>query len=869
VLAVGTILGPYKILSMLGAGGMGEVYRSRDARLERDVAIKVIPASFARDPDRLARFEQEARAAGALNHPNIVAIHDIGEHEGAPFVVMELLEGESLRERLRQGPVPVRKAIDYAAQVARGLAAAHAKGIVHRDLKPENLYITRDGRVKVLDFGLAKLARPGIVGPGGGETVSTVLTGSGVVLGTVGYMAPEQVRGQEVDHRADLFALGTILHEMLTGERAFKGASSIETLNAILNEEPAPLSASGREIPPAVELIVRHCLEKGPDERYQSARDLAFALEGQSGISGISGLGIPTAGAKQARVWQRPGVVATGTLAAVLAASAATFLWTRHAVERPAPTYTRITFQRGNVEPARFTPDGKSVVYSATWGDKPREVFSQRVGATDARPLGLIGAQVVATAGSEMAVILANRTLARVPLDGGTPREVAESVFTADWSRDGARFLVVRFVAGMIRLECPPGKVLIERPSQQWIGGARFSPRGDLIAFHDNKSFQGTASDDLVVMDLSGKRTIISNGWIVGAGGYSWSPYSKTWEQVGTLAWSPDGREVWIAGRRPGGVQGLYAVSLSGKVRLMARLPGGFCLQDIAPDGRVLLTMQQHRFETRGRMAGDSTERNLSWLDDSYMALPSDDGTRLVLQDGGTYFWRMDGSQPVRLADSGPCSVSPDWKWVTCDNERRGLKLVPVGAGETKVLPMGSLADIHWGWWHADGKRLFIQGAEAGKLAQTYIQELPDGLPRPPNPEDVTELGDLSPDGHLVVGGPPGGGVDRVLYPVAGGDPLPIPGLDPYDTVIGWNEGSRSLFVTEGTRFSSGVGGMPARVMRVDFQTGRRDLWLELAPPDRAGVTRIEGVRITRNGRYYTYSYPRDLTDLYCVEGLK
>ena len=327
MLAPGTKLGPYEILAPLGAGGMGEVHRARDARLGRDVAIKVILAESARDPGRVKRFEQEARAAGALNHPNVCAIHDLGTHEGSPFVVMELLEGESLRARLDAGPIPARKAIDYAAQVAHGLAAAHEKGIVHRDLKPENLFLTRDGRVKVLDFGLAKLTRPEVLAPAGEKPVSIAATETGAILGTVGYMAPEQVLGKPADARSDLFALGAILYELLTGKRAFHGTSYVETLHAILNEEPAPLSASGREIPPGLEPIARRCLEKEPAERFQSASDLAFALE----ASGVSPAGM-IAGARPAARTRRPstraGALALAALVLVVGAGTA-FVWWR------------------------------------------------------------------------------------------------------------------------------------------------------------------------------------------------------------------------------------------------------------------------------------------------------------------------------------------------------------------------------------------------------------------------------------------------------------------------------------------------------------------------------------------------------------
>src|ERR1700676_839805 len=279
VLAPHTKLGPYEIVSSLGAGGMGEVYRARDQSLDREVAIKVLPKELASDPDRLRRFEQEARAAAALNHPNILAVYGFSSTEDhAPYLIAELLQGQTLRERLQQGEIAVRKTVEFALQTARGLAAAHARGIVHRDLKPENLFLTRDGVVKILDFGLAKLTGPVATGPQG--SVATVsVTEPGVVLGTVGYMSPEQVRGLALDYRTDIFSLGAILYEMLSGRRAFQGTTAADTMSAILKEEPAELSSTGRNLPPALGRIVHRCLEKDPVERFQSAHDLAFNLE--------------------------------------------------------------------------------------------------------------------------------------------------------------------------------------------------------------------------------------------------------------------------------------------------------------------------------------------------------------------------------------------------------------------------------------------------------------------------------------------------------------------------------------------------------------------------------------------------------------
>ena len=283
----GTKLGPYEVSDAIGAGGMGEVYRAHDPRLNRDIAIKVLPSSFSEDPQRLHRFKQEALAAAALNHPNILAVYDIGsQDDGSPYIVSELLEGSSLRDRLRTGPLSLRKSIDYAVQMARGLAAAHDKGIVHRDLKPENIFITPDGRVKLLDFGLAKLTQ---ATPASGEAETrTIQSDAGTVVGTAGYMSPEQIRGKPADGRSDLFALGAVLYEMISGKRAFHGDTTADTMSAILQSDLPELTETNRNVPPALERIVRHCVEKKPEERFQSAHDVAFDLETLTSISGTS-----------------------------------------------------------------------------------------------------------------------------------------------------------------------------------------------------------------------------------------------------------------------------------------------------------------------------------------------------------------------------------------------------------------------------------------------------------------------------------------------------------------------------------------------------------------------------------------------------
>ena len=481
-LSAGSRLGPYEILAPIGAGGMGEVYRARDERLKRDVAVKVLPASYSQDADRLRRFEQEAQAAGALNHPNITAVYDLGSHDGAPYIVTELLEGETLRARMSGGAIAVRKATDYSIQIAKGLAAAHEKGIVHRDLKPENLFLTNDGRVKILDFGLAKLTQN--ENEGAQQTnlpTAPAATEPGVVMGTLGYMSPEQVKGKPADQRSDIFAFGAILYEMLSGARAFHRDSAAETMSAILREEPPDLSATNKSVQPGLERIVRHCLEKNPEERFYSTRDVAFDLEALSGLSS-SGAVAATAGPSV----MRRGVPAIAAVLGLVVAAVAGYWF--HSRKGPAapPSFHQLTFRRGEISSGRFGSDGKSVIYSAAWDGGATEIFLGRSDGPDARPFGLKNADVLAVSPSgEVAVSLNARasgaftragTLARVAATGGgAPREIVENVEYADFPPDGKDIAIVRVVSAKCRLEYPIGKVIYE--TRGWIGDPRFSAR--------------------------------------------------------------------------------------------------------------------------------------------------------------------------------------------------------------------------------------------------------------------------------------------------------------------------------------------------------------------------------------------------------
>jgi serine/threonine protein kinase len=602
VLTSGSKLGPYEILSPLGAGGMGEVYRARDSRLQREVAIKIIPPAFARDQERLLRFEREARAAAALNHSNILAIYDVGTQDGSPYIVSELLEGASLRSKLLSGTLPRREATNYAAQIAHGLSVAHAKGIVHRDLKPENVFISKDGGVKILDFGLAKLTQPGTSsgskGSGSSSDAVTLETSAGMLLGTVGYMSPEQIRNGPVDYRSDIFSFGAILFEMFSGKPAFRGSTSADTLSAILRDEPQEVSETQTTMPVPIRRVVRHCLEKDPERRYQSTNDLAFDLEELSGLKYEASAGPSAAAEKKKTVWLALG-------AAVLAVVAIAALLARPKTGLP-PVYQRLTFLRGTVWSARFAPDAQTVLYSASWNGMPMSIFTTSPQGLESRSTGLEDAQILAVSSSGQMAILVKRsylshhlslgTLAQVPVLGGTPRELLDDVQQADWAPNGTDLAVIRQVAGQNRLEFPAGKLLYQ-PSG-WASDARVSPKGDKIAFLEHPVV-GDSRGWVSVVDLSGKRTILSSEWAGEEG----------------LAWSPDGEEVWFTANTSGGANSLYAVALSGKLKTLSTAPVNLILEDISRDGKVLLSSGNESSEFVGFYPGVAREHDLSWLD--------------------------------------------------------------------------------------------------------------------------------------------------------------------------------------------------------------------------------------------------------------
>jgi Tol biopolymer transport system component len=857
----GTRLGPYEILGPLGAGGMSEVYRARDPRLARDVAVKVLSSTTSQDPERLRRFQQEAKAAGVLNHPNVLALYDVGVHEGLPYVVSELLEGETLREKLQAGPLPARRAVDWAVQIAQGLAAAHDRGIVHRDLKPENVFVTRDGRLKILDFGLAKLTEP--LPPARADSdqapTAAIVTPSshshpGLVVGTAGYMSPEQVRGGALDHRSDVFSFGAILYEMLTGRRAFRGGSAVETMSAILKEEPPDLESVGPPLPAGLARLVRHCLEKNPEERFQSARDLAFGLQAVSALSGLSGA-LPALLSAPRRTITLGQALAGAAALAVLAASL--FVAGRRSATVATPAFRQLTFKRGAILRARFVPDGQTVVYGAAWDGRPFQVFVSRLGSPESSPLEPVGADILALSrGGEMALALGQRfrggfqfsgTLARAPLAGGAPRELLEDVFDADWGPDGS-LAVVRTVGGRDRLEYPAGQVRFEAGG--WISHPRVSPRGYAVAFVHHPAWPDDGGD-VMLLDLAG------GGARALASGYA---------SVQGLAWSPRG-EVWFTAAERGRARALHAVAARGRPRVVARAPGRLTLQDVAADGRVLLSRDVVRYEIAGRSPEASAERDLSWLDGSQAQDLSDDGRTVLFSEAGegsgggygVYVRATDGTPAVRLGDGLPTALSPDGKWALTLQRTSPpeIVLLPVGVGEPRRIPRHQLADYLWAHWRPDGGGLVINGAEPGRGYRSYLQDLEGGPPRPVTPEGLWTQW-VSPDGRSLALS--GTGTPISIQPLDGGEPRSVAGAQPGDRIAHWgSDGALYVFRRED---------VPCRVYRIDPRDGRRELFRTLSPADPAGVVATNEVQLAAELHAYTYTYLRILSELYLVEGL-
>ncbi len=853
---IGTRLGSYEITAPLGEGGMGVVYRATDSKLKRQVAIKVLPEAFASDAERLARFEREAQLLAQLQHPNIASIYGLEESNGVRALVMELVEGEDLAERLKRGALPLDEALAVARQIAEALEEAHERGIVHRDLKPANVKLTPDGKVKVLDFGLAKaMDAPGTSSAVDLEHSPTLMNsptmtaaGSriGVILGTASYMSPEQARGKAVDRRADIWAFGVVLWEMLAGRRLFDGETVSDVLASVLTREP-DLGALPAATPPTVRQLVRRCLDRDPRRRLRDIGEARVLLENPGSVE-------PEPRTTR-RPWPRWAVAA---LAAILA-GAGTIGGVLAGRRIPAAAndelrMSPLTYRRGTVLRARFAPDGQTVVYGAAWDGEPVGVYSVRLDTRESRSLDVPGADVLAVSSAgELALALGNRftigwestsTLARMPLGGGAPREVLERVQDADWAPDGQGLAVVREVGPLRRLEYPIGKTLYETGG--WISNARVGRDGKSVAFLDHRARGDNTASVKVVGPDGVVRTVSASA-------------------ANGLSWSASGEELFF----PGG-NGLRAASPTGRSRVLFRSLGGTHLKDVSAAGLVLVTRTTQQREIVGRPPGESRDRNLSWLDWSFPTALSDDGRSVLFEEQnlgaeyGLFLRRTDGGAPVRLGDGRALALSPDGRWVlstrTADGERE-LLLLPTGAGETRRLGRPAIVASAASFLPG-GERLVLSGSVESGGARLYTFDLATAKLAPISPEGITAYFSAiaSPDGRFAFATSPEGRL--TLYPVGEGEPLVVPGTTSDDVPIRWTEDGKAIFV----RSESGV---PAKVERVDVTTGERQPWLELVPPDPAGVQGIGPIHLSADGRSYVYSYRRKLDQLYVVKGLR
>jgi eukaryotic-like serine/threonine-protein kinase len=860
-LTPGARLGPYEVLSVLGTGGMAEVYRARDTRLGREVALKVVNEALAGDPELLRRFEQEARLAGSLNHPNLVAVHDLGLHDGAPYFITELLQGESLRQRLSRGRIPLQAALEWGAQLARGLAAAHARGIVHRDVKPENIFVTSDGQVKLLDFGIAKLAEAvRDKGPHGLMDVTVTPTGdvtrTGSVLGTPGYMSPQQVRGESVDARTDIFSLGAVVYEMVSGKRAFPGATVVESGYAILHNEPEPLPP---EVPPVVAQVVLHCLEKEPARRLQSASDLAFALEVLRSPTGSTGPVL------------RPSRVRTrraGWLFAAAAVALATLLVglavgrRRAPAAHPLPDIEQVTFRLGTISGARFLPDGR-VAFSAAFENRPEEVFVRPVGSSTAQALGLPDVSLLAASRSgELGVLLHPRfslnysrrgTLARVPSVGGVPRELLENTEYADWSPAG-ELAAVRVNGATRTLESPPGKVLFR--TNGWISHPRFSFRGDRIAFLHHPLFEDDMGE-LVVADLKGQTRTLSRRWPTTSG----------------VAWSPDDSEVWFAGG-PGTPRNLLlAVSLEGKAREIYRSFSSIRLEDVSRDGQVLLSHQVERAELVYAGEGTSSQTLLSWSDWNFVAALSGDGKVLfsvpgiaptgeALQPGFAMLRTTDGAPAQTLGEGYALDLSPDARWaLVVSNDGTRLTALPTGAGQPRPIATHGL-EIGDARWMPDGKGLLVSGRTPPK-SDFHLYRLADDDSKPVRVTDTPLMGrfQVSHDGRRAAARDSNRRL--LIVSLRDGATLSVPSGHADAVPHGWAPDG-SLWLSHGGFHA------PARLrlLRVDILTGKVLEERTVSPTDPTGATTFAGLALTPDGRSVAFSYRHTPGSLHILRGL-
>jgi tRNA A-37 threonylcarbamoyl transferase component Bud32 len=864
---IGATISHYRITEKLGEGGMGVVYKAEDTKLERTVALKFLAGHLLNDEEAKARFLREAKAAAGLHHPNICPVYEIGEADGRTFLSMAFIEGEPLEAPIEQGPLPLKEALDIGRQIADGLEAAHEKGVVHRDIKPANVMVDAKGRATIMDFGLARL------------TEASRLTKTDQTMGTVAYMSPEQAQGiDDVDGRTDIWALGVVLYEMVAGARPFKGEYDQALLYEIVHQAPEPLTGVRAGVPMELEFIVGKCLAKDANGRYRSAGELLVDLSTQlkkieSGKSAALKTAVgQTSPALRSASKQRQVTTVSLVAAGLLLLLGLTFVaGVRFAGEAPAiATYKRLTFRRGTVTSARFAPDGNTIVYSAAWEGGRRELYTTRPESSESRSLNIQDADILAISKTGEMVLAARppqylaasfgdptedypATLLQASLAGGARREVLEDVLFADWTPDG-ELGVVRSIEGRLRVESPVGNVLYETPDR--IASFRISPRDGQIAFSE-RPFGYAGAWQIAMIDNNGDKTVLANP---GSG-----------DNV-VLAWSAGADAVWYEKGWLGG-KTIRAVTPSGADRIVQNVPGYLRLLDVSEDGRALVSRVNWRAGINCLAPRQAAERDLSWFDASEVAGMSSDGkTILITEFGegggierwGVYLRKTTGEPAARLGDGMAFALSPDGSMaLTVSLEPPPeLVLLPTGAGEAVRIKNEGITNYEAMDWMPDGRQFVFAGSASGQAVRCYIQDVDGGEPRPITPEGYHfYIGRkvVSPDGEWLAAqgdGPPS------LFPVGGGEAQRIRGVEPEDTFVAWSSDGRSIFVSPKLE-------MPQRVYRVDLSTGKRSFWKALAPADLVGVISIWSIQISADEQSYCYSYARNISDLYLVDGLR